>query len=302
LQAHHCAWATQFFRGRFKASRDHIEAGTALYDLERHAHHRHLYLGHDPGVCSLNFAACVQFALGYPDRALAFVREGFALAKQIDHVASYGNTLWRACEAHAMRGEIEAVLRTASALIEFSDAHGLPIPRSHATAYRGWAQVRSGNAAEGMAQLVEAQQALSVLDARVHATVTPSLHADALRVMGRYEEGLAQLSLGLKLGETSGERSYAAWLHRIRATLLLHARGTADPEVEAALREAILIAREQDAKGWEIGPTTDLARLWAEQGRRTEARELLAPVYAWFTEGFDIADLIEAKRLLGELS
>jgi predicted ATPase len=249
----------------------------------------------------MNFGASVLHVLGYPNRSMKLIRDGFALCGQIEHAPSRGNTLWRACEVYAMRREISEVLRTAVSLVEFCDTHGLPIPRAHAAAYLGWARVRSGDATEGMKLLIEAQEVLATLDARVHATVTPSLHADALLTVGRYEEGLAKLATGLELSATSGELSYAAWLYRIRAALLLHAHGTNDPEVEASLRQAIDLARRQDAKGWEIGATVDLARLWAEQGRRAEAHELLAPTYGWFTEGFDAPDLTEAKALLESL-
>ena len=91
-------------------------------------------------------------------------------------------------------------------------------------------------------------------------------------------------------------------LHRLCAELTLHARSAADETVETSFRYALAIARQQHAKGWELGAATSLARLWGEQGRRAEARDLLAPVYGWFTEGFDTADLKEAKGLLDELT
>jgi predicted ATPase/class 3 adenylate cyclase len=302
LQAHHSAWATQFALGRFKESNGHIDAGANLYDEMRHAHHRHLYLGHDPRVCSMNFGASVQAALGYRDRASQLVANGFALARRLDHPPSLGNTLWRACEVFVMRGDVAAALAAATELLDLADAHGIPVPRAHALVYLGWALSHSGDAVRGIARMDEGSRMMEEMGARVHATFVCGMMADALAIAGRYAEGSAQVRRSLAMSAETGDVSYASWLHRLRAKFLLHADSTADSEIEAGFRQAITIARQQCAKGWEIGAATDLARLWAEQGRRAEARDLLGPVYGWFTEGLDTADLKEAKALLDELS
>jgi class 3 adenylate cyclase/predicted ATPase len=302
VQAHHCAWATQFGLGRFEECDRHIEAGAELYDEARHAHHRHIYLGHDPRVCSMNFGASVQAALGYPDRAYRLIADGCAMARRLEHAPSLGNTLWRACEVFVMCGDVDAVMASASELLDLADTHGIPVPRAHALGYAGWALVRSGDAARGIARMEEGLGMLAAMGARVHATFVGGMKADALATAGRYAEGLEQLRRTLAITAETGEVSYASWLHRIRAKLLLHVDGmAASAEIEAGLQQAIAIAREQGAKGWEIGAATDLARLWAEHGRRTEARDFLAPIYGSFTEGFDTLDLKEAKGLLDAL-
>jgi len=301
LQAHHCAWATQFFLGRFKVVSGHIDAGAALYDAARHAHHRHIYLGHDPRVCSMNFAAATQMALGYPDRAYHLVVDGIALARSLGHAPSLGNTLWRACEVFLMRGDVAAVLASATELLGLADTHGIPITRAHALGYLGWALVHSGDAVEGIARMDEGLRMQEEMGARVHATFTLGLMADARSAAGHYTEGLEQVRRSLEIIAENGESTYASWLYRVRAGLLRHTNDIADAEVEASLRQAIAIARQQDAKGWEIGAAADLARLWGKQGRRGEALALLAPVYGWFTEGFDTLDLRQAKTLLDAL-
>ena len=113
--------------------------------------------------------------------------------------------------------------------------------------------------------------------------------------------------LGTRSGRLRRQRRFASAptfsrLHRVRGVLLLHLRGGADPEAEASLQQALAVAREQDAKGWEIGAATDLARLWAGQSRRAEAQALLASIYGRFTEGFDMPILQEAKALLDQLA
>jgi predicted ATPase len=126
------------------------------------------------------------------------------------------------------------------------------------------------------------------------------LYAEALAAAGRHAEALTQLETGLALGNDVLEVSYESWLHRIRGELLLHLRGAA--EAMAALREGLVIAESQEARGFELIVALPLAHLEAEAGRRDAARDLLAPLCAWFTEGFDTADLKAAKALLDQLA
>jgi len=249
----------------------------------------------------MNFSASVQTALGYPDRACRLVADGFALARRLQHAPSLGNTLWRACEVFVKCGAVVPVSECAAELLNLADSHGIPVQRAHGLAYSGWALVRSGDTAAGLARMEEGLGMLVAMGTRVHITFVGGMTADALATAGRYAEGLEQLRRTSEIVSETGEVSYASWLHRIRAKLLRH-DGAAGAEVEASLREAIAIARQQGAKGWEIGAATDLARLWAEGGRRAEAQELLAPVYGWFTEGFGTLDLKDAKALLDELA
>jgi len=300
LQAHHCAWATNFFRGRFKAAADHIDAGAALYHEERHAHHRHIYLAHDPRVCSMNFGASVHTTLGHLDRGLSLVRDGIALSRRLDHAPSRANALWRACETLALRGDLARVLATATELVELTQARGIITVLGHGLAYLGWAKAKSGEIVEGIAQIVQGRKILDDIGASVHDTLVIGLHAESLAAAGRHVEGLEQLRRGLV--RAADEQSYASWLHRIAAELKLHAFGLADAAVEADLLEAIAIARRQEAKLLELCAAAALARLWGEQGRRIEARDLLVPLVSWFGEGFDAANLVAAKKLFDELA
>ena len=127
------------------------------------------------------------------------------------------------------------------------------------------------------------------------------LAAETYLAAQRYWEGLEHVARALDLASEIGEQFYVPQLHHVRAELLLHAHGTADEAVEASLQKALSVARQQGAKGWELRAARSLARLRGQQGRRTEARDLLSPIYRWFTEGFDTADLKEAKALLDEL-
>jgi predicted ATPase len=302
LQAHHCGWATRFFQARFDETAEHLAAGVALYDEERHAHHRHVYLGHDPYVCSMNFGASLQTVLGFFGRAHRLAVNGIALARRLDHAPSLANSLWRGCEAFVMHGDREAVFAHANELIHLTDVHGLPVPRAWGLSYLGWALAQSGEFAEGMARLDEGQSLLAAIGAQVHATFVLDMRAECLRLAGRYAEGLEQAEAAVQSAEVRGELSYLSRLYRTHAALRRHIHGAADPAVEASFNQALAVARRQQAKGLELGAALDLARHWAERGRRTEARELLAPVHGWFTEGFETADLKDAKALLDDLA
>jgi predicted ATPase len=136
--------------------------------------------------------------------------------------------------------------------------------------------------------------------ARFQSTYHLILLAQALADCGRYGEGLAELREAAALAEETGERYVEAEIHRLEGNLLLAENGSA--EAGACYLRALEVARAQEARSLELRAACDLARLWAEQGRRSEARDLLAPVYGWFTEGFDTADLKEAKTLLDKLT
>jgi predicted ATPase len=132
----------------------------------------------------------------------------------------------------------------------------------------------------------------------LHPLKVRSLRESRGGSVGRHDEALGALGLGLAQAEQQGEHWYDAELHRLRAEILLDMDGNAIEEVEALFGQSLAIARGQEAKTFELRAATSLARLWQRQGKRDAARDLLAPLYAWFTEGFDTRDLIEAKALL----
>jgi class 3 adenylate cyclase/predicted ATPase len=301
LQAHHCAWPTFWRRGGFLQASEHIDAGLKLYDEERHAHHRNVYLGHDPAVCGLAIKAPVQDALGYLDGALRCEREAVALARRLAHAPSLAHALWLACEAGAARGDAEGILAPAAELLKLSEEHGLSQPRASALILLGWALARSGDAAQGIVKLEEGLGVMKQLGIRMFLPRSLCLMAEALSAGGRLVQGLQQLARGLDIAVETGDVVYVPRLHQTRAELLLYADRAAGAAAEASLQQALTVARQQGAKGYELRSAIGLARLWRDQNKRTEARDLLTPIYNWFTEGFDTRVLQEAKVLLDEL-
>jgi predicted ATPase len=167
---------------------------------------------------------------------------------------------------------------------------------------RGWALAMQGQGAEGLTQLLQGLDAYRATGAAFQQPHFLGMLAEAHSIMGQPEAGLTALSEALTLVEKTGERYYEAELHRLQGELLLQQSPGNAPEAETCFHQAISIALYQSAKSWELRAATSLAKLWQSQGKPDEAREFLSPVYAWFTEGFDTADLKDAKSLLEELS
>jgi predicted ATPase len=166
---------------------------------------------------------------------------------------------------------------------------------------RGWALAMQGQGAEGLTQLCQGLDAYQATGAAFQRPHFLSMLAEVHKSLGQPEAGLTALSEALTLVEKTGERYYEAELHRLKGELLLQHAAPEGPHAEACFQQALAIARHQQAKSLELRAAMSLSRLWQQQGKRDEARALLAPIYGWFTEGFDTADLQEAKALLEEL-
>jgi class 3 adenylate cyclase len=297
LQARHSAWATGMFAGEPAAAREHSEAGRRLYDPERHRSHHQYYGGHDPGVCAGSIGALVHWLLGYPDKGLTIGNEALALAERLAHPFSLELALLFNAMLRLDRGEPEMALQRVKAAETLASEQRLGFvwePRF----LRGAALSTQGAFEEAAACLREG------LATRIGAlTIRPyglARLAEAMALQGEHKAALAAARDGLKVQERSGYGQWDAELHRLEGIALLGLNRL--EEGQAALEEALRIARRQQAKAYELRAATSLARLWGEQGRPAKARELLVPAYGWFTEGFDTADLKNAKTLLEALA
>jgi predicted ATPase len=300
LQAHHCAWPLLWHRGLFAQASEHIDAALGLYDEAHHAHHRNVYIGHDPAVCGLGVNAQIQYALGKPSRIASLEAEAIALARRLQHPTTMTHALGTVCEAKVVRSEREGLVAMAAELLRLSEEQEMPQPRANALVFLGWAMAHSSEAEQGVAKVTEGLDLLSKIGMQNNLRRSLCLLAEVLLMAGRFSEGLTHVARALDAA-AQFDAFYLPRLHHVRAQLVLHAGHSAN-EVVANLKQALAIARQQGAKGLELRSATSLARLWGERGQRAEARDLLAPVYAWFTEGLDTRDLKEANAVLGELS
>jgi predicted ATPase len=242
----------------------------------------------------------VLFCLGYPDQASAQSRAAIAEARRLNHPPSLASALAIGAGLLSLGGDNATLGDRADELVAITTEQGFPAWHAQATIYRGYAKVENGDVVEGVSLL---RSGLSAY--RATGTVTWLVHliallASACQMAGQAEESLTLLHDALHIVESTRERWLAAELNRHKGQLLLQ-QGHTDAG-EELYRKALSIAGEQEARLWELRATVSLARLRRDQGRRAEARDLLAPVYDWFTEGFDTLDLKQAKRLLDELT
>jgi predicted ATPase len=300
LQAHHGAWHIRWLRGEISDANANADAGLSLYDETRHARHRLLYLGHDPAVCALSTKAVLQWLLGRPTQALRLEKEAIDLARRLQHAPSLAHALRFVCQAQVARNDTAGVMDTATELLALSEEHGIPQAHANALVYLGWAIGQTNDVDQGVQRLEEGLVAFDRLGLRSNLCLALCLLAETYFTSGQYESGREQANRALAVSSEIGDRWFLPQIYMTNARLLQQASANAEA-AEASLRRALEVAGLQCAKGWELRAATSLARLWRDQGRTQQALELLAPIYGWFTEGFDTRDLKDAKALLEEL-
>jgi predicted ATPase len=284
--------------GRFAPSRSHLEEALALYDPFSHGSLVH-QTGSHPVVSALAFLGIVLFCLGFPDQALIRGREAMTEARRLAHPPSLAVSLAFGVVPLSTVGADPDLDTRVDELVEVTNEQGFLLWRATGTIYRGWVKVKNGNVAGGISLLRNGSAAYRTTGAEMFMPHYTTVLATACEIAGRIEEAVTQLDEALQIVDRTGERWFAAELNRRKGELLLR-QGHADV-AEGLHRKALSIAREQEAKLWELRAAVSLARLRRDQGRRDEARDVLAPVYNWFTEGFDTPDLKEARALLDEL-
>jgi class 3 adenylate cyclase/predicted ATPase len=302
LQAHHAAWTTLLNLPELTACRAHLEAGLALYRPDAHRAHKFLYGSHDAGVCNRYTAAAALWPLGFPEQALAMAREAVSMARELSHPFSLVLALVFAAMIYQHRREAEPAMEHAEAAIAVCAEHRIaPHLGAAGSILRGWAIALRGQAVEGIAEIRDGLAAVQPTGVRIRRPYYLALLAEALAWAGEFEQGLTALSEAAAAVEETGERRWEAEIYRLIGELTMARRAGDRTEAAACFRRAIDVAGRQSAKALELRATTSLAQLWRDQGKQQQAHDLLAPVYGWFTEGFDTLDLKEAKALLNEL-
>lgn len=310
LEAHGALGVCRFFQGEFGDARAHQEQALALYDPDRHQAHVFAH-GVDPGIRALNFLALTLWIQGYPDQALERMLQALALARKLAYGPTLAFTLAYAAELHQFRRESALAREHAEAVMALSVEQGLPFWLAWGTLFRGWALTECESVHEGITQMrrgLAADEATGSADQRSYFL---ALLADNLRIAGDLAAGREMLEEALTVVKQTGEHCYEAELIRLKAIFLLTApsgepcvdpcRVASHVEAEAYLRKAISVAHRQGAKSLELRAVASLARLWMRLGKVEPARLALSGIYGWFSEGFDTADLRDARTLLDEL-
>jgi predicted ATPase len=241
------------------------------------------------------------WALGYPAQALARIHEALALAHELAHPFSLAFARCFAAFVAQFRRDVPAVHAHAEATVTLATEQGFTQWAVQGTMLRRWALALQGQGEEELAQVRQGIAAYRATGAVVFVPYFYTWLADVSAHLGQVEEGLQALSEAHTLVEQQEERWWEAEIARLRGVLLLRQPGILRAEAEACFQRALEVARHQEAKALELRAAMSLSHLWHQQGKRHKARDLLAPIYGWFTEGFDTADLQEAKMLLDAL-
>jgi predicted ATPase len=289
-------------------ARGEFEQSIALYDPAQHRSLAYLF-GHDQGVASLLNLGLALWLLGYPEQAIRRSEEAIELVRPIRHVNSQAYALYFSAMNYQFRRDPQRARERAEAAIALSAEQELAQWSAWSMPIGGWAMAAHGQTGEGIARIREGLDAAQAIRAEMFRSYYLCLLAEAYGRAGLPRSGLAELEAAQTLVEKNDERFWEAELYRLRGELLLQDSalgGRPDsppgPSAEACFRKGIDIARRQGAKSLELRSAMSLSRLWQQEGKREQARQIVADVYAWFTEGFDTEDLKEARLRLEELS
>jgi predicted ATPase len=301
LEAHRALGTSLFYAGELAPARMHLERALALYDPQEH-HTLAFRSGQDPGMVCRGFAAWALGLLGYADQALQTCQDILALPREWSHAFSRAYALDFAARIHQLRQEKQLTQERAQDLVTLAREEGFTQRLATGTILWGWALTAQGQGDEGVTEIRQGLAAFRATGAELARPYYLTLLGEAYGELGQVGEGLKVLAEALATIYNTGERFCEAEVHRLRGKLLLARSANHAPEAESCFQQGLDVARRQRAKTWELRAAMSLSRLWQQQGKHAAARDVLAPVYGWFTEGFDTADLHAAKTLLDHLA
>jgi predicted ATPase len=296
---HNLLGASLLYRGDFAEARAHLGQGIALYDP---AEHRPLAtrFGEDQRVANLSFRSCALWFLGYPEAALADADHALKDAREIGQAASLMFALAFASFHHVHCGNYVAANAEADELVALEEESSL-FWKTFGTLNQGCLLAVNSKASDAVQLLISGVTAWRLTGATLFMPWFLSNLARAHSELGQFDDAWRCIGEAMTAIETTKERWFEAEVNRIAGEIALKSLAPDPEKAEAYFERALAVARHQQAKSWELRTAMSMARLWRDQGKRDEARDLLAPVYGWFTEGFDTLDLKEAKALLEEL-
>lgn len=300
LIGHHALTACLSVLGESKQALMHFEQVMSIYEPRKHSS-LIFSLGQDLKATNMTWAALNLWLRGYPDRARKMSQDTLALGRELAHPYTMCHVLAMALDICYFCGDMKTLQELIEELLTLATEYGFLFYIPAATCGRGLSLLEQGQTADGIAQLHQGLITARAMGTEVHGPYAHTMLAEAYRKAGQVEEGLSALNEGLALVEKTGERYYEAELHRLKGELLL-AQGADEAEVERQYRKAIEVANQLSAKSLELRAVISLSRMWQKRGKREQARQMLEEIYGWFTEGFDTADLQEAKTVLEKLA
>ena len=293
--------------GNFSKARAMAEEWLEVYRPEEHAPLAFVF-GWDMGVISLSINSWALWYLGYPDQSGKSTADSVALARTLDHPHSITFAITFDIVSRIYLGEFQSIKKMSEELISLSAEKGFIYWEMHGVFYMGYIQALEGQIEEGLTKMHQAMDTLDAIGAGTCFTRLYTRIMEAHIQAGQTEEGLAIYDKAMEVLHKYDELYCEAELHRLKGELLLigtegeTTQKGKPKEAEALFQKAIEVSRKQQAKSWELRAVMSLCRLWQKQGKKEEALKRLEEIYGWFTEGFDTADLQEAKALLEALS
>lgn len=300
-EAHWAIGQNHCYLGEFEPARRHLEQSSAVYAPQS----LNSQASRDAAgtqIACLVHNAYVLWGLGYPDQALETSEQALSLAHELSHPFTLAFAFYGMAQLNHFRREVQATLKRAEAMVALSNEQGFPVWLGIGTLMHAWCLTMQGHPEEGITQM---RQFFSNKPVGSFYAIRPwhyAMFVEAYGAAGQTREGLSQVAEALALVEKSGFRFYEADLHRLHGELLLKQSAPNTAGAETCLQQAVDMAKSQQAKSLELRAAIGLSRLWCQQNKTVEAHKLLTEIYDWFTEGFDTADLKEAKALLEDLS
>ena len=318
VEAHLAMGLVRLYQGEFLWSRTHLEQGIALNTPASPSRQAFQYLGHSRAM-SFAYLGRTLWILGYPDQALRFSEDGLSLAQTLAIPMTLAQAQGMHTLLYQVRREVALAQAWAEKTIAYTSEHGFPYWLTLATMSKGWTLAQQGQSNVGDPQFSQGLAGYRATGAKLGLSWLLALSAELAGKNGQHEEGLRIMAEALALVDNTGERYYEAELCRIKGQLVLQfgvrspksenpspqpltSSTQVEAEAEAYFLKAITIARQQQAKSWELRAVMSLSRLWQQQGKGKAAQPMLSEIYGWFTEGFATPDLQEAKALLEELA
>jgi predicted ATPase len=321
LGAHYTLGTTMQFLGKLPEGQEHLALAATYYDPRQRRAYK-TYYRVDPGVYCNSEMVRTLWLLGYPEQARRKLDEALELARASHDPKDMAFVMVKAVFLFQYCHESQQAEEWAEKCIVHCNQHGTAQERLWAKSLSGWSIAAQGQVEQGIEWMRDSIDAYRDLRSELSLSHYQTLLADVLGFTGNAEEGLVIIAEALDTIRRTGDRHCEAETYRIKGELLLRQASITDSgivtntgdrpviaaeapvcaEAESCFRQAIELAKGQGAKSWELRAAISLCRLWMQQGRRDDARQLLTPIYQWFTEGFDTADLKEARALIGELS
>jgi class 3 adenylate cyclase/predicted ATPase len=298
---HRLMGSSSLCTGDISKGRAHYDQAIALYDPVAHRPLAARF-AQDIRVASLSFRSLALWMLGYPDAALADAESARKDAREIGHAITLIYALLIGSLTQFLCGNSTMAIAEASESVALADEKGALVFKAVGTVALGCTFAVSGRAADAIRAIVPGITALRSSGATLWAPLHMSHLASAYAALGQFDDAWRCIGEAITAVDTTKERWWEAEVYRRAGEIALMSPERDQAKAQAYFERALDVARQQQAKSWELRAAMSMARLWRDQGKRDEARELLAPIYRWFTEGFDTRDLKEAKALLEELS